>query len=221
MRTFTPTRIAAFALFFGLGCGGATAGVPSSSGGDGTNPGDPGTGPSPTPTPTQVPTSSPTMMPTRPPPCAECLSTTVSWGDSGGLTQFHDSSSVSSCRNYVRSRSADTGTPVVKCTTNLAACSASAIGVGDVEAALADPDVIAALDGKTKTYGRDDRPCDGSVVEITVGTKTVEVGGECSTTGGCTQGPCVEVPKGLRALTDLLDKLDVQAASADPSCTGN
>ena len=222
MKTSFTASIAVFALFFGFGCGGATAGVPSSGGGDGTGPGDPGTGPG--PTPTQVPTSSPPVMtgpPTQPPPCASCLSTTVSWGATGGFVQFQDSSSVSSCSSYVRSRHTNTGTPVVRCTTKLAACSASAIGVRDLEAAIANPDVVAALDGATKTYGTDNRPCDGSVTEITVGSKTVEVGGECSTTAACTPSPCVEVPKGLRALADLLDKLDAQVATANPSCTGN
>ncbi|MEA2747077.1 MAG: hypothetical protein QOI41_1220 [Myxococcales bacterium] len=114
------------------------------------------------------------------------------------------------------------GAPTPICTTTLAACGATSIGIGDVEAALAHPEVQAALSGSTKTYGSDSRPCDGAVLGITVGSRTVEVGGECTGgTGGCSATPCVAVPAGLRALADVLEKLDTQEVSATPSCHGN
>jgi hypothetical protein len=91
--------------------------------------------------------------------------------------------------------------------------------VADVEAALAHADVLDALRRDTKTYGTDTRPCDGSVLAITVGTKTFEVGGECKgEPTGCSPNPCVTVPAGVRALASLLQKLDAQEV-AKPACS--
>ena len=160
--------------------------------------------------------------PTPAPACTDCLATTVSWGQNGGFVAFTDTSSLKSCRTYDRSRTMGNGAPTPLCATTLDACGAAPIAIGDVEAALASPDVTAALDGNTKTYGSDSRPCDGSVLSITVGAKTVEVGGECTgSTGGCSSTPCVAVPAGLRALAAVLEKLDTQEATAKPACAGH
>jgi len=221
------TAVAIFALFSLVACGGATTSVPA--GDDTGTTGDAGTRPTPSPTasPTAMPTTAPTgtsphPTPKPPPPCTDCLTTTVSWGSNGGLTQFTSSSSLQTCRTYERSRIVGNGAPTVVCTAELGACASASIAVGDVEAALADPDVTAALAGTTQTYGSDSRPCDGAVLSITVGARTVEVGGECTgPTGGCTQTPCVPVPTGLRTLANVLQKLDIQEASTHPECTGN
>lgn len=218
------TGVAIFALFSLAACGGATTSVPSAGDDPGTT-SDAGTKPTPTPYPTAMPTTVPTIGPHPPPtlpPCTDCLATTVSWGPNGGLTSFTSTSSLKACRTYERSRIVGNGAPTLLCTTTIGACVAASISVGDVESALADPDVTAALAGVTQTYGSDSRPCDGTVESITVGAKTIEVGGECTgPTGGCTQTPCVPVPAGLRALVNVLEDLDKQEATAHPECTGN
>lgn len=147
----------------------------------------------------------------------------MTWGSTGGLTSFTTASSLKACRTYERTRSTQGGPPTLTCTATLDGCGAAPIAIGDVEAALANPDVTAALAGTTKIYGSDNRPCDGAVESITIGGKTIEVGGECSGpgAGGCTATPCVPVPAGLRALVNVLDGLDTQEATAKPECTGN
>lgn len=149
-------------------------------------------------------------------PCADCLSTTVSWGPSGGLVQWVDSSSLSACRTYQHVRTPgygsgpDAGSP--SCSVELGGCDAGPVAVHEVEQALAHPDVTAALAGSVPLYGTDPRPCDGSVLHITVGSKSIEVGGDCSAGGGCLGGQsCVPIPPGVSALADVLASVDQEA----------
>jgi hypothetical protein len=209
------TWSAAFALISVVACGGTTTSAPSATADGGTAGGGGTAADGGTASDAQTPT------PTTPPPtCADCLATAVSWGQNGGLVAYVDTSSLSGCRTYTRSRaSSGTPTPKLSCTAELGACSAAPIAVGDVEAALAHADVIAALAGGTTTYGSDSRPCDGAVLSITIGTKTVEVGGDCQAGSptGCGSQPCVPVPAGVRALASVLEQLDAQEI-AQPAC---
>ena len=221
------TCVALFAVFSVVACGGATTSVPSAGSDPGTT-NDAGTGPGPLPSSTPAPAPTPPATisphPTPAPPCTECLTTTVSWGLNGGFTSFSTASSLKSCRSYERTRTTENGPPTSICSATLDGCGAAPIAIGNVEAALANPDVTAAFAGTTKTYGSDSRPCDGAVESITIDGKTIEVGGECTGPGGgggCTQTPCVPVPSGLRALVTLLEDLDKQEASRTPACTGN
>ena len=126
------------------------------------------------------------------------------------------SSSLGACRQYSHRRS----DVALVCSVDLGTCTDPPIAVGDVERALADPDVVAAFAGTTALYGSDPRGCDGSVIDVTVGGKTVEVGGDCSRASSCgtPSSPCVPVAPGLAALVDLLTKLDTQEL-ATPACT--
>jgi hypothetical protein len=136
--------------------------------------------------------------------CSDCFSGTLAWGSTGGRAPFHYISSLRSCRDYGRSRTVGNEGLAQLCTTTLDPCGSSTVDIGDVQAALADPDVIAALAGSTKTYGSDSRPCDGSVSDITVNGKTIEVGGECTgVSGRCASAPCVAVPAGLRGQVNV------------------
>jgi hypothetical protein len=91
------------------------------------------------------------------------------------------------------------------------------VSLGLVELAT-NSDVYTALAGSTKLYGSDSRPCDGSVMVLTIGSKTLEVGGDCGSGPGCGQtGPCVPVPPGLKELVDVLNQLD-QEETLDPAC---
>lgn len=91
--------------------------------------------------------------------CPDCFGGTLTWGSTGGQAPFHDISSLRSCRDYGRSRTAGNEGLAQLCTTTLDACGSSAVDIGDVQAALADRGVIAALDGSTKTYGGE---CNGT-----------------------------------------------------------
>jgi hypothetical protein len=210
------TGVAIFALFSVVACGGATTSVPAAGDDPGTTK-DAGANPMPTTAPTISPHPPPTL-----PPCTDCLGSTVGWGPNGGLTSFTTTSSLKACRTYERTRIVGNGAPTLVCSAMIGACVAPSISVRDVESALADQDVKAALAGTTTTYGSDSRPCDGIVESITVGARAIDVGGDCTgPTGGCTQQPCVPVPAGLRALVNLLEDLDKQEATAHPECTGN
>lgn len=196
-------------LIFLSACGGAVTQESSSSsdaGTPGTSPPPVATQPAPSPPPpaTAVP---PTGRPVSPPSaCPSCVAT-VAWRADGGLGAYQEQSLLSSCSTYSRTRTTSTATQ--QCTAQLGICSSPRKSVAMILAALATPDVQAALAGTTMLYGSDPRGCDGSVLSITASNKTVDVGGDCSQAGRC-GGPttCTPVPPGLRALADALVELD-------------
>ena len=125
-----------------------------------------------------------------------------------------------SCRTFSYTRTpAPAGTPT-SCSAEIGGCDAAAPAVHDVEEALADPDVQAALAGSVPFYGIDSRPWDGVALDITVGSKTLTVGDDCGDGNPCwgACGPtCVPVPAGVRALGKLLTSLQ-QAALKTGTC---
>jgi hypothetical protein len=148
--------------------------------------------------------------------CQDCLSAAITWGQTGGLVPFVDSSSLASCRTYARARSGrtlDGGTP--SCSAQIGSCSEPPVGVADVERALVHPDVVAALASPTPpVYGMDSRPVDGSLLAVTIDGKEIDVGAECPPDGRFCR---VAVPAGVRALADVLERLDAQEI-ATPAC---
>src|SRR5262245_15285581 len=76
----------------------------------------------------------------------DCVGADVSWGRDGGFVAYTDSSTVSPCRTYLHRREprAAGGQPIT-CTLELFGCGVDALGVGDLNAALAHADVVAAL----------------------------------------------------------------------------
>ena len=84
--------------------------------------------------------------------CSDCFGGTLTWGSTGGHARFHDISSLRSCRDYGRPHTVGNEGLAQQRTTTLDACGSSAVDIGDVQAALADRGVIAALDGSTKTF---------------------------------------------------------------------
>lgn len=140
--------------------------------------------------------------------CTDCVSGTLSWGSNGGFVAFQDESSLAACRDFQRKRSPgiDGGAPA--CTTQLGACSAAPVAVGDVERALAHPDVVAAFAlATTPVYGTDSRPVDGTVFRITRDGKSIDVGNPC---GSSSAPACVPIPPGVDALANVLRSLDTQ-----------
>jgi hypothetical protein len=153
--------------------------------------------------------------------CTDCIAQTVGWGANGGLVTYTEDSSLTSCRTYTHTRTPvqPPGSPT-SCTLDVGGCDAGPVAIHDVEQALAHPDVIAALAGSVPVYGTDPRPCDGTVTAITVGGKTLYVGGDCATGQGCFAGAsCVPTPAGVQALVDVLGSLDQQALKLAP-CAG-
>jgi hypothetical protein len=91
-------------------------------------------------------------------------------------------------------------------------CGVDALGVGDLTAALSHPDMVAALDRAPVLFGRDTRPSDGQVFQITVGGKLVEIGLECT----ASTPSCTAIPAGVRAAMQLLQRLDSQQLDISP-----
>jgi hypothetical protein len=147
--------------------------------------------------------------------CTDCLGAQLTWGSNGGLTAYDDSSAISPCNAYVHSRvhhNVDVG-GTQSCTTVVAACGVTGVvGLTQIENALADADVVAALASAPVLFGRDTRPADGQVFQITYGGRTISVGLDCDETG-----PCTPVPAGIKAFETILQNLDIQELSKD-SC---
>jgi len=154
--------------------------------------------------------------------CAPCVLDGVSWWRHGGMSRYSVRSSVGPCSHYAYRRETIRGEPAppATCAMELApGCDTGATtGVGALQAALSRPEVVAALAaGGPALYGHDSRPYDGSVLRISVASKTVDVGSDCGTQTDVPPDGCRRVPPDLRALASMLSALDEQAA-ATPSC---
>jgi hypothetical protein len=183
-------------------CGGSVA--PASSSTDG------GTGGTTSPTP-----PAPPAPPTPPPPkgtCNDCLGDTLLWYSDGGEVAYTGHSQISACRTYTHERiPSDPKVPTLACTTQVGDCGSKPVSVREIEAALAHPDVVAALSSETSLYGSDPRGCDGTVLRVQVGTKLLEIGDDCSQAGNCGGShACTPVTTGLQALADVLSLVDKQ-----------
>lgn len=139
-----------------------------------------------------------------------CLAASLSWGSDGGEVAFVDRSTLSSCHDYARTRTnSGSTTPSLTCAQALRDCPGDAVDAdmasttSDVNGALADADVQAALAKAPVLYGSDPRPVDGAVFQVMVGGKKIEVGGACGGASGCT-----EVPAGVAHLRDVLQEID-------------
>lgn len=152
------------------------------------------------------------------PPCSDCVTGTLAWGPNGGNGAYQDESSLAACRDFQHERlpAGGSGGPAsLACTTPIGGCNAGQVAVGDVERALAHPDVVAALAAaKTPVYGSDGRPADGTVFRITRNGKSIDVGGACASPPGSS---CIPIPPGVGALASVLKALDQQEL-AKPAC---
>ena len=117
---------------------------------------------------------------------------------------------------HVRMASQRANAPDLSCTPALPACdSAGVLDVADIVADLALTDVQKALAQATPpSYGRDDRPVDGTMFQFVGldGHGFLE-GSACATTDPA----CVPPPEGVARLVADLRALDVQQLK-DPSC---
>ena len=147
--------------------------------------------------------------------CTDCVTGTLTWGDNGGFVAFRDESALATCRDFQRKRTAASDGGSFSCATQLGACDAGPVAVGEVERALAHPDVVAAFAAATTpVFGVDSRPVDGTVFEITRNGKSIDVGSDC---GASSAPACVPIPPGVAALAAVLKSLDAQEL-AKPAC---
>lgn len=146
-------------------------------------------------------------------PC-DCLSRKIEWKFDGGFGPSGvDSSSLTPCRAYQHRRDdvrPDPPPPVV-CNRELEKCGGTSPNVRDIEVALAHPDMVAAVKAAPVLYGKDSRPVDGQVFRILVDGKTIDVGGDCGGTAGCTP-----VPPGVQAAAKLLQDIDTAELALSP-----
>jgi len=141
-----------------------------------------------------------------------CTSTALSWGPNGGFVAWQDTSSLTPCRTYQRTRTSYiSDRPDLKCTAELP-CNDAAIGPEDIQRLLAHADVQAALKAAPVLYGGDPRPVDGTVLRIDIGGKIIDVGSACSTLAGCRA-----IPAGVEALRRALLSID-ETGLRQPSC---
>jgi hypothetical protein len=137
--------------------------------------------------------------------CTDCIAKTITWGSDGGRTPVTLQSEIAPCRQYQRSRTVAAGGGAMACSVMLAACG-TPMGIGEVERAIAHADVVQALAApKTPLFGHDSRPVDGTVFQITIAGKSIEVGDACSGSPGC-----VAIPNGVAALVTLLRDIDAK-----------
>jgi hypothetical protein len=200
-------RLVAFSL---AACGGSTTGgVPGVDGGTTSS------GPDAAVSPSDADGAVPEAGAPVDAPCTSCIGKSLSWGDSGGLVVYVDTSALAPCRTFTRTRTgrvADGGPS--SCSTEIGDCGGASVAIGDVEAALANPDVQRALASPTTpVYGVDTRPVDGSVFEITLGGKSIDIGSDCAAGA---KG-CVPIPPGVSTLERVLQALDSQEL-AKPAC---
>jgi len=127
----------------------------------------------------------------------------ITWGNDGGRVAYVDRSTLSPCDTFSHQRDpAGTDPPTLVCSQDLGTCT-STVSAREINVALEQPDVRAALAAAPILFGRDTRPVDGAVFRITVGTSVVEIGEACNGAAGCREIPQTVAALGirLRALT--------------------
>jgi len=142
------------------------------------------------------------------------FSATYSFTDGGGNPIYLPKTTLSPPAMFqFHQQDGPTG-PTTDCTPALPSCGSTAIDVSDIEAALANADVQAALAATTSPYYGDRGLADGPALALSRSTGGgFAAGAECNVTSTT----CTPTPAGIRTLVDLLRDLVTQQ-TADPSC---
>jgi len=138
------------------------------------------------------------------PRCADvpCLTTEVAWSHQGGTVAGGAESTLAGCGRYaVHAR--DVRDAESRCEASLAACASP--GWADVRAAVAHPDVVAALGKQDVVYGFDLRRIDGFSLLIRIGGGSFVVGEPCAKDR---DPECNPIPPGVAELARLLVAID-------------
>lgn len=147
--------------------------------------------------------------------CGTCIAETLRWELEGGFVAYQSASEVQPCRTYEHTRTPNGGGASTSCT-NLVPCDGDGATIGALNAALAHDDVVAAFAAAPVLYGRDQRPVDGALFQITQGGATVSVGAPCAGGG---PGGCVDIPPGVAALRELLTTLQGERLAEEDCVT--
>lgn len=139
-----------------------------------------------------------------------CIDSTLRWRYEGGFVPNRAESRIDVCRDFSYARTVGTG-PTTMCEDEVP-CAGDEATIGDVNRALADTQVQAALTAAPVLYGRDTRPVDGRVFVIEYRGQEITIGSPCTATIGCTA-----IPAGVEALKDLLESLQDERLEA-PGC---
>lgn len=145
------------------------------------------------------------------PPEPGCLSAAIGWGLDGGFVAYRDQFALEPCAEFSAERMPGRSPGDPEACANEVVADAD-ITIGDVNAALAHPDVTAGFAAAPVLYGRDTRPVDGTVFRIERGGKVIELGQDC---GGGGSAGCRSIPAGLAALRQLLQSLAQQQVALD------
>jgi hypothetical protein len=132
-----------------------------------------------------------------------CVIEAITWGNDGGRVTYVDRSTLSPCDTFSHQRDpAGTDPPTLMCSQDLGTCT-STVSAREINVALEQADVRAALAAAPILFGRDPRPVDGVVFRVTVGAAVVEIGEACNGAAGCREIPQTVAALGirLRALT--------------------
>jgi len=153
--------------------------------------------------------------------CAECFDApTLKWTSVGGdrASPTRPSSDLSNCNYYhhelVREGVDDPlAPPLPQCTAPVDGC--PSLTLARLNATVTDTALQAGLAQHT-LFGRDQRPVDGSILQVSVGDSGASflVGAPCAGTSE----DCIEIPPAVASLVTQLHELD-QAQSSKESCS--
>jgi hypothetical protein len=148
------------------------------------------------------------------PSCGACLDERVGWAFTGASLS-PDTSEISPCRAY--SHTYSFGGDALHSTTCHAELSCD--DASSMAAILTNPDVFAASRGDVDLYGSNPIGCDGSLLRVTLAGHTFGLGDDCTTDRqSCSEGICVPVPAGLRALATTLTHVDHELERPPAMC---
>jgi hypothetical protein len=150
------------------------------------------------------------------PVCA--LPAALTFGPTGGMVMYQDSSTLTPPWSYARTRTyLRTNPPDLRCAPPLPACgTAGAAAMSAIIGDLADAEVASAFAlPKPVVFGIDMRPVDGTVYSIARGDGgTILVGSPCPSP---VMSSCRPIPAGVQRLVDHLRQLERQML-ATPEC---
>jgi hypothetical protein len=133
--------------------------------------------------------------------CA-CVTATIDWWVDAPARPPGDyvgKGHIAPCSAYEYDAERDGEPPVI--TSQLSLPCQGDFGIESVNAALADPELQAALAGPAVVFGMDKRPEGGHIDHIEVGGKVILIGDECADQPGC------RLPAGVNNLDGLLAQI--------------
>jgi hypothetical protein len=139
-----------------------------------------------------------------------CVDDAIAWQLDGGLVGYLEEHELAACNTFGYTASPiSTDPPTETCSRALDACE-SFVSPAEVQVAVDNAEVQAALAAAPVLYGTDNRPLDDQIFVFEVAGASVEVGAPCTE---C-ENP---IPGGVSELVDLLTQLATEQL-AEPPC---